>query len=177
MSRPAPSVIGWDDEYVYCQVFRQLLKNDHSFTRHTVGSAVVCGPDRDAGAMAETLALSTLPPRLQTHSSSVVFHGWRACSHLRSNGHRTSYPIPPCVKENHHRPMVAAFRATGRLQWILRPPSAPPAQRRPPQRRQLHRRQLMVLSIFHYVPRRQLTALSLPLRPPSDVGAHGGHDP
>ena len=52
MSRPAPSVIGWDDEYVYCQVFLQLPKNDHSFMRHTVGSAVVCGPDRDAGAMA-----------------------------------------------------------------------------------------------------------------------------
>ena len=52
MSRPAPSVIGWDDESVYCQVFLQLLKNDHSSMRHTVGSAVVCGPDRDAGAMA-----------------------------------------------------------------------------------------------------------------------------
>ena len=52
MSRPAPSVIGWDDESVYCQVFLQLLKHDHSSMRHTVGSAVVCGPDRDAGAMA-----------------------------------------------------------------------------------------------------------------------------
>ena len=152
-------------------------KINHSSMRHTIGSTVVCGPDRDAGAMAETLALSTLLPRLQTHYSSVVIHGWRACSHLRSNGHRKSYPIPPYVKENHHRPMMAVFRATGRLQWILRPPSAPPGQRRPPQRRQLHRRQLMALSRFHYVPRRQLTALSLQLRPPSDVGAHGEHDP
>ena len=33
MSRPAPSVIGWDDESVYCQVFLQRYKNDNSSMR------------------------------------------------------------------------------------------------------------------------------------------------
>ena len=38
MSRPASSVIGWDDESAYCQVFLQRSKNDHSSMRHTVAS-------------------------------------------------------------------------------------------------------------------------------------------
>ena len=74
--------------------------------------------------------------------------------HLRSNGHPNSDPIPPCANESNHRLMMAAPRATGRLQWNLRPSSAPPAQRRPPQRRLPHRRQLTAPTAQATVPRR-----------------------
>ena len=155
MSRPAPSVIGYGTKRLLIDaLYLRRHKNDHSTMRHTVGSAAVGGPDKDAGAMTETLALSTLPSRLQTHSSSVICHDWRACSHLQSNGHPNSYPIPPCVKESHHHPMMAALRATGRLQWNSRPSSAPPAQRRPPQRRLPQCRQLTAPTAQATVPRR-----------------------